>query len=122
MKERLKQSNVWKSFDVRKETQKHAIHRRHLLDYSDRVLFNNDPTRTPKRDRDAKIDHALSRTPVPKRNDLDQTSSVGYVELPYRQIVHELFTEDTNDLDEKFREIGIEPSNKTPKRWGTPLS
>lgn len=122
MSQKNPRSNVWKSFDVRKETQKHAIHRRHLLDYSDQILFNNDPNLTPKRTRDKKIEHALSKTPAPKRVNDNDLSDVGYVEVPYRRIVHELFTEDTNELDDQFRKIGIEPINKTPKKWGTPLS
>ena len=46
--------NIWSSFDVRGETQRHAIQRRHLLNHSDFVLFENDPERTPKRTRDKK--------------------------------------------------------------------
>ena len=114
-----REKNVWTKFDVRREAAKSQTQRRRLLNESDRILFDNDPNRTPKRVRDGKIDHALSATPKPKH---DGATLQGHVEVPYRQIVHELFAEDTNDLDELFRNIGVETLPKTPKKWGTPLS
>ena len=115
--------NIWSSFDVRGETQRHAIQRRHLLNHSDFVLFDNDPERTPKRTRDQKIDHALSNTPKSKTDKNNQKH--GHVDVPYRQIVHELFNEATDHIDTRFRDIGLDMETltpKTPKKWGIPLS
>ena len=115
--------NIWSSFDVRGETQRHAIQRRHLLNHSDFVLFENDPERTPKRTRDQKIDHALSNTPKSKTD--KNNKAHGHVDVPYRQIVHELFNEATDHIDTRFRDIGLDMETltpKTPKKWGTPLS
>ena len=131
--QKKKNINIWQKFDVQQASYDTQKERRHLLDRSDRILFNNDPNLTPKRLRDGKIDHALSNTPKPKNHNPDSSGNVnaslsplrhgpGHVEVPYRQIVHELFTEGTNELDEMFRNIGVTTPNKTPSKWGTPLS
>ena len=152
-------------FDVRVETKLNATYRSNLLQKSDRVLFNNDPVLTPKRERDLQMVYALATTPTPKAttpagqqrlrvqasspsspllSDLESmqlkdseqlrqtspsTSSTpsrgqqhGHVNIGFRRVIHEMFGENTIELESTMAAIGVQPTPKSNKKWGTPLS
>lgn len=177
--------NPWQEgrFDVRRETRRNAFRRSKLLEQSDRVLFQDDPARTPKRERDQGMVQALATTPTakttpaPRRGGswkgsdhsnaesgrvrldgadrLRRTSGSGHerdgeyssrrssrrsdnsvveshspartrehgrVDVGFRRVVHEMYGENTRELERRMTEIGAEPTPKSKKKWGTPLS
>ena len=158
--------NPWKEgrFDVRRETRRNAYRRGKLLEQSDRVLFQDDPARTPKRERDRGMVQALATTPTPKKtyrasdlgSDLasDLTSDLdsgpwplngaerlrperrrgggspaagaarghGHVDVGFRRVLHEMYGENTLEVETRMAAIGAEPTPKSKKQWGTPLS
>lgn len=142
---RYERNNPWKSgFNVRKETRRNASQRHKLLDKSDRILFNNDPVLTPKRERDLRVVHGLASTPKSKQVVVrgggsrrmnaeerlmpeygaseENNLKYGHVDVDFRRVVHEIYGEHTLEVEEEMSRIGAPTTPKNKKPWSTPLS